>query len=470
MTCATCKTPLADDAKFCSSCGNPTTAQEIAREARKNVTILFVDVVGSTTLGEMFDPEALDQILLRYFAAASSCIEAHGGQTEKFIGDAVMAVFGAAVSHEDDALRAIRAALDTLTKVSELNVGLMASHRVRLEVRIGIASGECMVRIKAGGDFKVTGDPVNTAARLEPRAKPGQILVDPVTASLVKNSVELEPAGLLELKGKKEPLASSRVIGLQLPKDLIGGSPGVPMIGREDDLEDLQAAYRRMTKRSQLNLVTVIGAPGIGKSRLVRDFVADLMPDGITVLTGRCSAYGRGITFKPLAEMLDGYGGGWTKLTQLMEHGGDDARRATDCLSGIVLYNPDAPAEPTGIEEISWSVQYLLEQLGRSSPVVMVWEDLHWAESTLLDMIDHVVNWLTDVPVMLICVSRPDLLETRPSWGGGKPSSLTMELNPLSPAQCAELVAELAGREEVTAHQQEAICERVAAECEGNPL
>src|SRR6185437_14794405 len=148
MTCATCKTPLADDAKFCSSCGNPTTAQEIAREARKNVTILFVDVVGSTTLGEMFDPEALDQILLRYFAAASSCIEAHGGQTEKFIGDAVMAVFGAAISHEDDALRAIRAALDTLTKVSELNVGLMASHRVRLEVRIGIASGECMVRIK----------------------------------------------------------------------------------------------------------------------------------------------------------------------------------------------------------------------------------------------------------------------------------------------------------------------------------
>ena len=135
-----------------------------------------------------------------------------------------------------------------------------------------------------------------------------------------------------------------------------------------------------------------------------------------------------------------------------------------------MLYNPEAPAEPTGVEEISWSVRYLLAQLGRTSPVIMIWEDLHWAESTLLDMIDHVVNWLTDVPVMLICVSRPDLLETRPSWGGGKPSLMTMELNPLSPAQCAELVAELAGREEVTAHQQEAICERVASECEGNPL
>jgi len=470
MTCAKCDIPLADDAKFCSQCGTPTAAQEVAREARKNLTILFVDVVGSTTLGEMFDPEALDQILNRYFAAASSCIKAHGGATEKFIGDAVMAVFGAEVSHEDDALRAVRAALDTLTKVSELNVGLMASHRVRLEVRIGIGSGEVMLRIMVNGDFKATGDANNVAARLQTSAKPGQILIDPVTASLVKNSVMLEPAGLLELKGKKEPVPSWRVTGLKVPKDLISDASAVPLIGREDDLEDLQAAYRRVIKRSQLNLVTVIGAPGIGKSRLVRDFVSDLMPSGITVLTGRCSAYGKGITFKPLAEMLDGSGGGWTKLTQLMETGSDDARRATDCLSGIVLYNPDVPVEPTGVEEISWSVRYLLAQLGRTSPVVMIWEDLHWAEPTLLDMIDHVVNWLTDVPVMLICVSRPDLLETRPAWGGGKPSALTMEVNPLSPAQCAELVAELAGREEVTAHQQESICERVAAECEGNPL
>src|SRR5262249_8353966 len=152
------------------------------------------------------------------------------------------------------------------------------------------------------------------------------------------------------------------------------------------------------------------------------------LPTGVTVLTGRCSNYGRGITYKPLAEMLNGLGGGWTDLASNMASGGAEARRATDCLSGIALDNQDLAAEPTGIEEISWSVRYLLGQLCRTSPVIMIWEDLHWAEPTLLDMIDHVVSWLTDVPVMLICVSRTDLLETRPTWGGGKLSTLTLEL------------------------------------------
>ena len=231
-------------------------------------------------------------------------------------------------------------------------------------------------------------------------------------------------------------------------------------------------ACTRLTSGSSseaAGLVTVLGDPGIGKSRLVRDFVASLLP-GVTVLTGRCSAYGRGITYKPLAEMLNGYGGGWASIASAIEPGGAEARRATDCLSGIALDNQDLTAEPTGIEEISWSVRYLLDQLSRANPVIMISEDLHWAEPTLLDMIDNVVSWLTDVPVMLICVSRADLLETRPAWGRGQFSSSTLELSALSPAQCAELVAELAVREEVTAHQQEAICERVVADCEGNPL
>jgi class 3 adenylate cyclase len=471
MTCATCNAPLADDARFCSKCGTPTATPASQREARKNVTMFFVDLVGSTELSGMFDPEALRAIMDRYFAAAASCITAHGGAVEKYIGDAVVATFGAAISHEDDALRAVRAALETLAKVTELNVGLMASHRVRLEVRCGICSGEVVAITDASGNVRVFGDPGNVASRLQGKADPGQILIDQVTASLVKTSVKLEPAGSLELKGKAHPVPAWRVTGLKVNTDLLAGPPAVRLIGREDDLDDLRSAYRRVTKRNQLSLVTVLGSPGIGKSRLVSEFVADLLPTGIIVLTGQCSTYGKGITFKPLAEMLNGFGGGWSALAATLEGSGAEARRATDCLSGLVLDNPDACAEPTGIEEIAWSVRYLLAQLGRTSPVVMIWENLQWAESTLLDVIDEVVNWLTDVPVMMICVSRPELLESRPGWGAGKSSTLTVEVDPLAPAQCSELLAELVSREEVTAHQQEAaICERVAAECDGNPL
>ncbi|HEY3905142.1 MAG TPA: adenylate/guanylate cyclase domain-containing protein [Streptosporangiaceae bacterium] len=469
MNCAHCDAVLAADARFCSRCGNPTISPGAPRESRRTVTILFMDLVESTALGARFDPEAMRQILDRYRWAARSCVEAHGGATEKFIGDAVMAVFGAEVSHEDDALRAVRTALDTLAKVSELNVDLMSSHRVALEVRSGICSGEVMATINPGGDVWTVGGPNNIAARLQTLAKPGQILVDQVTASLVKASVALEPTGLLQVKGIPEPLPAWRVVGLKLGQDLITDSPAVPLIGRDDDLDGLHSAYQRVQRRNRPSLVTVLGDPGIGKSRLIRDFVASLLP-GATVLTGRCSAYGRGITYKPLAEMLNGYGGGWASVATAIEPGGAEARRATDCLSGIALDNPDLAGEPTGIEEISWSVRYLLGQLSRTSPVIMIWEDLHLAEPTLLDMVDDVISWLTDVPVMLICVSRSDLLETRPTWGRGQFSSWTLELSPLSLAQCAELVAELAVREEVTAHQQEAICERVVADCEGNPL
>jgi class 3 adenylate cyclase/tetratricopeptide (TPR) repeat protein len=469
MNCAHCDAVLPADARFCSRCGNPTIAPGAARESRRTVTILFMDLVESTALSARFDPEAMRQILDRYRWAARSCVEAHGGATEKFIGDAVLAAFGAEVSHEDDALRAVRTALDTLAKVSELNVDLMASHRVALEIRCGICSGEVMATINPGGDVWTVGDPVNIASRLQTLARPGQILVDQVTASLVKTSVALEPTGLHEVKGISEPLPAWRVAGLKLGQDLITDSPAVPLIGRDDDLGGLHSAYQQVKLRNRPSLVTVLGDPGIGKSRLVRDFVAGLLP-GATVLTGRCSAYGRGITYKPLAEMLNGYGGGWASIASAIEPGGTEARRATDCLSGIALDSPDLAAEPTGIEEISWSVRYLLDQLSRTNPVIMIWEDLHRAEPTLLDMIDDVVSWLTDVPVMLICVSRAELLETRPTWGRGQFNSCTLELSPLSPAQCAELVAELAVREEVTAHQQEAICERVVADCEGNPL
>ncbi|HET9894230.1 MAG TPA: AAA family ATPase [Streptosporangiaceae bacterium] len=446
-------------------CGSPTAASVTPREARKNVAILFMDLVGSTALAEMLDPEPLRQIMDRYFAAASASIEAHGGAVEKYIGDAVMAVFGATVSHEDDALRAVLAAREAVEKVSELSAGLATSHKITLEVRCGICSGEVMA-ITTAGDFRVIGDAVNTAARLQTAAEAGEILVDAASASMIRTAVGLDPVEPLTLKGKSQPVPAWRVTSGELPGDPTGAPPPTPLIGREDELDDLKSAFRRVTKRNQLCLVTVLGAPGIGKTRLVRDFIGTLKPADATVLTGKCSAYGRGITYKPLAEMLGTIGGGWDDRFALMQAGSSEARRAADCLAGIA----EDRAVPTGTEEISWAVRYLLSELGKSKPVIMVWEDLHWAESTLLDMIDDVVSWLTDVPVLLLCLSRMELLDTRPSWGGGKPCAMTVEVGPLTREESAQLCAGIAMREDVYAHSQDMLCERVADQCEGNPL
>ncbi len=451
-------------------CGSSISAPSTTREARKNVAILFMDLVGSTALAEMLDPESWRQIIDRYFDAASSAISAHGGEVEKFIGDAVMAVFGATVSHEDDALRAVRAALEAVAEVSELNTGLTASHNVTLEVRCGICSGEVIAITEPNGDFRVIGDPVNTASRLQTAAQSGQILIDSASASMVRAAIGLDPMPLLELKGKAQPVPAWLVTGIELPDDAVMTPPPAPLIGREDELDELRSAYRRVTKKNQVCLLTVLGVPGIGKSRLVRDFVESFEPGEVAVLSGRCSAYGRGVTYKPLADMLRGWPGGWAGQAAGMEAAGGEAARAAACLSGIVAGDPAASAELAGTGDISWAVRYLLGLLGRAGPVIMVWEDLHWAESTLLDLIDDVVSWLTDVPVLVICVSRMDLLEARPSWGGGKPCAVALEVSPLSYEQSAELVTEIAMGEEVYAHQQEVICEQVARECEGNPL
>jgi class 3 adenylate cyclase len=450
-------------------CGSSISSPRVPREARKNVAVLFIDVVGSTTLAERLDPEPWRQIIDRYYSVAASAITAHGGEVEKFVGDAVMAVFGAAVSHEDDALRAVRAALETVAEISNLSAGLAASHKITLEVRCGICSGEVIAITDGPRDFRVVGDAVNTAARLQTAAQPGEILIDATSASMVRTTIGLDRMPPLALRGKGQPVAAWRVTGGEPSGDGHAATSSARLIGRQDELTELRSAFRTATKNRQLGLITLLGAAGIGKSRLVREFVGSYQRRDVTVLTGRCSAYGRGITYKPLAEMLADLDGGWAEYARYLESNGGEASRAAECLSGIVFDNQSAD-ELAGVEEIAWAVRFLMSQLAQTKPVIMVWEDLHWASSTLLDMIDDLVTWLTDVPVLLVCLARTDPAEGRSSWAGGGSRGTVLEIGPLSYEQSAELVAEIAMREEVYAHHQDVLCERVARQCEGNPL
>jgi class 3 adenylate cyclase/tetratricopeptide (TPR) repeat protein len=459
MTCAACGSSTAESDRFCANCGTPLQEPAARQEARKKVSILFLDLVGSTQVAERLDPEPLREIMDRYFAACAGCVTEHGGQVEKFIGDAIMAAFGATVAHEDDAVRAVRAAASALAALRDLSSEFTTRYQVTLEARCGVCTGDVMV-ITQGGDFRVIGDAASTASRLQTAAAPGQILIDADTAAIVRSQVGLQPVEPLRLKGKTRPVPAYQVID---PEAADEAPRAAPFIGREDELADLRQSYRRTLSGRQVCLVTVLGAPGIGKSRLVQEFMGGL-PDGeATVLAGRCSAYGRGITYKPLAEMLGSLPGGWPALARLLGHG-SLAARTLDTLTG----GGDVAA--AGASDIAWAFHSLLEVLGRDRPVIVVWEDLHWSEETLLNLIDDVVTWLADVPVLILCVARTELLEARRDWGGGKPSALTLELGPMTAEQSATLVGHLAMREEVTAHDHSDLHARIAAQCDGNPL
>jgi class 3 adenylate cyclase len=462
-------------------------------ESRKNVTVLFIDLVDSTVLAENIDPEPLRQIIDRYFAGCAAAVEEHGGVVEKFIGDAVVAVFGAVVSHEDDAVRAIRAAASSLARLAALSAELAARGPGELAARCGICSGEVMVVIAPGQDVRVVGDAVNTASRLQNAARPGRILISAPTAALARADVALQPVPPLRLKGKAEPVPAWEVA------DPFTAGPAprtrqAPLIGRDAELGELARGLRRAARDRQPSLALVLGPPGIGKSRLVREFLTGLAPAAATVLSGRCSAYGRGITYRPLAEMIRGYPGGWAEVSRLISGSpgagtlavrglaavaGPPPGQGPDRAAGTGRISPDIDPGPygksgslaaAGVEEIGWAVRCMIRVLGSSRPIVLVWEDLHWAEPTLLDLIEQVAQALDDVPVLQIGVARTELLETRPAWARAGKSAVVLELPPLTAGQTATLVTELALTADVYAHQQDDVHAQVAARCEGNPL
>jgi class 3 adenylate cyclase/tetratricopeptide (TPR) repeat protein len=466
ILCPSCGRENPEGFAFCGYCRASLDAGAAApREVRKTVTIVFSDVTGSTAMGERLDPESLRRVMSRYFDTMRSVIERHGGTVEKFIGDAVMAVFGIPVLHEDDALRAVRAAWEMQSALAELNEGLEAERGVTIATRTGVNTGEVVAGDAASGQTLVTGDAVNTAARLEQAAAPGEILLGESTYRLVRDAVRVEPVTPLELKGKADPVPAHRLVEV-LP-DVMGHARRLdsPIVGRERELAQLVQAFDRTASERDPSLFTLLGTAGVGKSRLVQEFL-DRVGDRATVLRGRCLPYGEGITYFPVAEAIHRALPGDGSLAEgiaAVVADGDRAEEIAERLGGILGEDADEAATP---EEIAWGVRTLLEGMGRRRPIVVVLDDIHWGEATFLDLVDHVADWARDTSVLLLCVARPELLDIRQGWGGGKMNASTILLEPLSQDESAVLVANLLGTAELPA----AIRSRITEAAEGNPL
>jgi class 3 adenylate cyclase/predicted ATPase len=443
MLCPDCGHESPEGQRFCGHCGRRLDEAGTSAEIRKTVTILFSDVAGSTELGERLDPEAVRGVMARYFDLARAAIERHGGTVEKFIGDAVMAVFGVPILHEDDALRATRAAWEIRDALTALNEDLARTEGVRLAIRTGVNSGEVVVG--SGGRTIATGDAVNTAARLEQTAGAGEVLLGELTHHLVRDAVLAEPVPPLVAKGKAEPLRAWRLAGIRaevrssLRRDR-------PILGRATELELLRSSFERVLAERTPALVTLIGAAGVGKSRLVDEFVASIDAD---VLRGRCLPYGEGITYWPVAEML-------TRRANVTEHDGPEEVRkklrrvAAGAPEGFAV--ADRLAQLLGVagvaastEETHWAVRSLLEHLAHARPVVIEIDDLQWAEPTLLELVEHVVGHAVDVPLLVLCSARPELLEERTGWPHDQLAAMRIRLEPLAEEDAGRLVRELLG-------------------------
>jgi class 3 adenylate cyclase/tetratricopeptide (TPR) repeat protein len=420
-----------------------------AAATRKTVTVLFCDLAGSTSLGERLDPESFRSLLARWYEAMGGPVERHGGRVEKFVGDAVMAVFGVPQVHEDDAMRAVRAAVEMRAALDVLNEQLSGP---ALQIRIGVNTGEVVT-----GDETttlVTGDAVNTAKRLEEAAAPGEILVGSATRRLVENATELEPIAPVAAKGKRRPVEAWRVLGT-----IAGAAPfarrlDAPLVGRATELSLLREELAAAERDRSCRLVTVLGAAGIGKSRLAAELLAELR-DHASVLSARCVPYGDGITFLPLTELLRS-AGGEEAVAAAVEREPDGA-----LIVERVCNVDGVDAQPSTTEETFWATRRLFEALARERLLVVFVEDVHWAQPTFLDLLEYVAGWSSGAPMVLLCLARPELLDTRPRWGGA-----TVTLDPLTDAESEQLLEALAAEWPMAPEARS----HVADAAEGNPL
>jgi class 3 adenylate cyclase/tetratricopeptide (TPR) repeat protein len=467
-TCGNCNEEIADEARFCPACGAhlPDNQSEVPK-VRKTVTIVFCDVVDSTRLGERLDPEALRQVLARYYAAARVALERHGGTVEKFIGDAVMAVFGIPVVHEDDPLRAVRASVELSRAIDSLNEELERKWGVRISVRSGVNTGEVVAGDPSSGQAFATGDAVVVAQRLEQAAGAGEILLGEATARLVADSVSAEPLPPVHLKGKALPVTAWRLVDVE--PGVSGRAPRIdsPFVGRSQELARLRSVFDQAASSETCRVVTVLGEPGVGKSRLARELVASL--DGVAVVVeGRCLPYGRGITYWPVVEII-------RSVTGLSPVHPPDRVHAS--IAELLCGEPDAQlvservAETLGVgeagspgEEVQWGVRKLFEALARDRPLLVVLDDIQWAEETFLDLIEYLAGWSRSA-MLVCCLARPDVLDVRPSWGVGAAFE-TLALQPLPSSDVTRLIDNLLG----SAPADAVMVARISRTTGGNPL
>jgi class 3 adenylate cyclase/tetratricopeptide (TPR) repeat protein len=479
LICPNCGENNPERARFCWSCGTPLARPEGVEE-RKFVTVLFADLVGFTARSDRADPEDVKATLRPYHALLKQEIERTGGTLDKFIGDGVMGVFGAPAAHEDDAERAVRSALRIQEAIGELN----ASTGIGLSARIGVATGEAVVAFGSGpliGE-NVTGDVVNIASRVQSVAPAGGVVADESTYRSTREIFDYQMLGPVTVKGKAEPLsiwqpvaARSRLgVGVSLLE-----RPKTPFIDRAEELALIKATFRRVARESSVQLVTVTGEPGVGKSRLIEEFRSylDDLPD-ITARwrQGRCLPYGEGITFWALAEVVKAVAGildgdspadAEAKLTLAVDRLIEDGHEQDWIRSRL--------APLTGIGDVANSADRIelftawrrfLESIATPYPLVLVFEDLHWADVPMLEFIDHLVEWSAGVPLLVLCAARPDLYDRDPTWGGGRRNSTTIALYPLSEREMGMLISALLDRTVLPAETQAALLDRST----GNPL
>ena len=422
------------------------------------VTVVFCDVTDSTALGERLDPESHRAVMNRYFEEMRGALERHGGTVEKFIGDAVMAVFGVPRLHEDDALRAVRAAAEMRERLEALNLELEQDRGVRVGMRVGVNTGEVVAGDPDERQKFVTGDPVVVAKRLESAAAAGEILLGATTARLVRGAALLEEVEPRRLKGKADPVPAWRLLEVVDDVQELGRRLDAPLVGRERELAllvaDVDAAERERTAR----LVTVVAEAGVGKSRLARE-LRDRLGRRVRFLSGRCLPYGDGITFWPLRDIVRDAGGIASVAHELGD--GDEAQLVVERIRGAI----GSGSRTGGGEETFWAVRKLVEALARERPLVLCVEDVHWAEPTFLELVEYLAGWIRDAAVVLLCLARPELAEEHPAWRGAA-GGRVVALPPLTEAESGELVAALAE----DCRLDDATRARIAVAAEGNPL
>jgi class 3 adenylate cyclase/tetratricopeptide (TPR) repeat protein len=475
LVCASCGSENPQGARFCNACGAPLAPAGPARKERKFATALFADLVGSTSLAEQEDPEVVQSVVGRAFDRLAEEIGRYEGLLEKFMGDAVLAVFGVPRAHEDDAERAVRAGLEMQAVLSELNRAFAAEGKPTLAMRIGLEAGEVLVDVeRASGprDRMLTGDAVNTAARLQTSAEPGQVVVGPAVYAGTKDVIEYQEMEALMLKGKAEPVLAWRA--LRIKARTRGERPRLGLearlVGRDEELAVLKQTLRRVETEGRPVLVTVVGPAGVGKSRLVAGLerYVEGLPQTVYWRRGRCLAYGN-TSYSAFADAIK------AQCEIFEDDGAEVAAKKADA-AVRELFGDDGVApqiralvgagDTRGVsrEDLFEAWRRFLERMAARYPLALVLDDIHWADDGLLDFVEHVADWAQG-PIMVLGTARAELFETRPTWGGGKRNAASLYLDPLSEAEGEAMLDDLVpGR--ISPELRHTIVER----SEGNPL